>query len=130
MRMWKAAPLALVVVLLITCCSGVRCPGVGYSQPVTVENRTSVSIKVDIRDVELDYTGTPDVKPYAKNRNPVVLPGEVIELWTVIDPERGFGIRLKYFVAVITESDTILWQRIFTWDELNDMNWTLIIEPQ
>jgi len=128
--MWKAAP--LVAVLLVICCLGVTCicPVGDYGMTVNVENRTSVPVKVDIWEVDLDYTGTPYVESYAKSEAPVVLPGEVIKFYTLIPPGRKQGIREKYPVTVITESDTILLQRFFTWDELNEMNWTIIIEPQ
>ena len=127
--MWKAAP--LVAVLLVICCLGVTCicPGADYGMTVTVENRTSVPFKVDIWPFDLDYTGTPGVIPYAKLEIPPVLPGEVQEVGTLIPPNRKWGIKEKYLVTVITESDTILLQRFFTWDELNEMNWTIIIEP-
>ena len=130
--MWKAAP--LVAILIAICFSGRACPvcpiigdpGTG----VILENRTSVSVKVDIRKVKLDYTGVPDVEPYAKNGNPVVPPGETLEMSTLIYPGREIGSKYKYFVTVITESDTILWQQVFTWDELDAMDWTIIIESQ
>jgi hypothetical protein len=131
MRIWKAAP--LVAVLLVICCLGVTCicPHWDYGMPVTVENRTSVPFKVYIWEmVDLDYTGTPYVESYAKSEAPVVLPGEVKKIYTTIPPGRKQGIKEKNFVGVITESDTILLQRFFTWDELNEMNWTIIIEPQ
>ena len=97
---------------------------------VTVENRTSVPVKMDVWDFDLDYTGTPGAIPYAKLEIPPMLPGEVEKIYTLIPPGRKQGIKQKYLFTAITESDTILLQQFFTWDELDAMNWTLMIEPQ
>lgn len=115
---------SLVSLLLL----GVRCFG-DDATAVIVHNDTSVSVKVDILVVPLDNNGT-DIFSYQENSMSPISPGEDRRILTLIDPERKYGIQGKILVAAVAESEEVVYQRLFTWDELNSMEWRVVIEPQ
>jgi len=96
-------------------------------QVITVDNQASYPIKVDIRSVDLDYSGTPSLTWDA----PAVLieagksQGAVAPIWD----DRTVGSMNKYVVIAVTQTNEVVFSRVFTWDELHDMNWTIVIPP-
>ncbi len=94
---------------------------------ITLKNQTSIPVKVDISWVTQESTNLPSVLPYETNKNRILMPGVIDGIGTGIEPQREQGIDFKYYITVITEAGE-LWQKVFTWDELDKMDWTITIE--
>lgn len=93
-------------------------------QAVTFDNQAPIDVKLDIRTVPLDYSGNPRL-----NWND---PGVIINAFqskTIagVRKTREGGGRYKYSVIAVTETNEVVFFKIFTWDELHDMNWTVVI---
>jgi len=48
----------------------------------------------------------------------------------MISPTREYGSMWKYYIYAVTLDGELVYQRIFTWDELHDAGWKVVIEPQ
>ena len=100
-------------------------------QVVTFDNQASFSIKVDMRSVSLDYSGTPSLTW----EDPVVII-EAGQSQGLVGPRlaktrKAATMRGKKFVVVaVNETNEIVFSKVFTWDELHDMNWTVVIKAQ
>lgn len=94
-------------------------------QVVTVENRTSFPIKADIGTEPLDYSGTPRLMW----EDPVVVieAGQSQRFVAPISKGRSVGSERKYPVVAIAETGEVVFYRVFTWDELHDMAWRVVI---
>ena len=120
--------IGLVMVLFAVGCG---CPLIPWGEPydaVTFENQTPFPIKVDIRSVSLDYSGTPSLTWDA----PVVVieAGRSQDLVAPLQQDdREIGSMYKYAVAAVTETNEVVFSRVFTWDELDDMDWIIVIPP-
>lgn len=94
-------------------------------QGVTFENQTPYIIQVDIRPVPLDYQ---DTQSFAWNTQIDVLKvGESKKFVAPIQKSRSVGVSKKYTVVAGTETNEIVYYKIFTWDELYDINWYIEI---
>lgn len=96
-------------------------------QTITLVNKTLSPIKVDIRAVSLDYSDT----PFLTWNFPadVIKPGETQSLIYPIYNDRSMGVKKKYPITAIIETNQIVFYKIFTWDELHDMGWRVVISP-
>ena len=102
--------------------------------PITYENRTSSTVWIDLDIVSPEFTGpyTPQEKIWDLGPIP---PGEsrTFEYMSIPD-DRELGEHIgKYVIsAIVKEGEdtvgTVIWQRIYTWTELYDMGWKVIIE--
>lgn len=97
--------------------------------PISIENRTTVPIIFDYRPVGLDYVGlvTPTVGDFSPR---FMLPGSIERYATLIHPNREYGSEEKYIVYALNEAREVVFQHTYTWDELNEMGWKVVIEPQ
>jgi hypothetical protein len=122
-----ACLLAIAVVLLasVSCDSG---------PTITYENRTSSTVWIDVDLVPHEFTGwfTPQEE---RIDNGPIPPGESRSfVYFDIPMGQELGERYgKYVIsAIVKEGDdtvgTVIWQRIYTWTELDDMGWEVIIE--
>jgi hypothetical protein len=96
-------------------------------QKVTIDNQTSSPLKVDVRNVSLDYSGTP--KFSWKTQVEIIQPGLSQKYIAMISKDRSIGIKNKYTVMAIDETNKVLFFKIFTWNELHDMDWRVVISP-
>ena len=125
---WKRTlPLVLVVALLT---AGVACFG-DRGTVVKFENHTAVPVKVHVKSVSLDFSGTytPSAS-YAGLATTPLQPGETVRFATLIHPKREYGIQAKYLVAAVAETNQVVYERVFTWDELDALGWRVVIEPE
>ena len=112
----RFAVIALVSILYVTGCEP-------YGS-VNFDNQTTFSIQVDIKSVPLDYQGTPEFDYLSGD---FIKPGESKEYGTHARRGRSVGTRSKYPVSAVNEAGEVIFYRIYTWDELYDMDWTIVI---
>jgi hypothetical protein len=108
--------IGLVSILFVTGCDPY--------QIVSFNNQTSFLIQVDIDSVPLDYQGTPE---FYYLPGEFINPGESKSYVTTIWPDRRGGIDSKYPASALNKAGEVIFYRVFTWDELNDMDWTIVI---
>ncbi len=97
-------------------------------QAITYVNQTPSTVKVDLSLVTPDYTDTPTLT--WNDRGVVIGVGESKKYLTPVPDSREGGIRYKYTVVAVTEKNEVVFSKVFTWDELHDMNWTVGIKAQ
>ena len=89
----------------------------------------TIPIIYDQQSVTLDYSGEA-TSVISRVKNPLVIqPGATQQFLTLIHPKREYGAREKYIMYAENEVGEIVYQRTFTWDELHDMGWKVVIEP-
>ena len=111
--------IGLILVLLVAGCE----PWL----TITIDNRTSFPIQVDIRPVPLDYSDTPSLTWH--NDYVVIQPGKS-QAFRAIQNDRYVGSMNKYVVIAVTQTNEVVFSRVFTWDELHDMGWRVEIVMQ
>jgi hypothetical protein len=126
--LWLTWLLAIVMLLL----TAVGCDPI---IPITYENRTSSPVWIDLDCVSKDFTGWHTPQERITDEGPIP-PGESRTFqYMGIPKTREIGEQVgKYAISAIVKEGidtvgTVIWQRIFTWTELYDMDWTVIIEP-
>ena len=118
----------LLVLLIITT------TGCDNGPTITYENRTPYSIWIEVDVVDHDFTGWHQPSEKITDEGPIQ-PG-ASEAWMYIDIPLGrelgehFG---KYVISAIVKdapdsSGEVIYQKIFTWTELNEMDWKVVIE--
>ena len=98
-------------------------------QSITFDNQTLSLIKVDIRSVPLDYVGAPRSFTYDAQVVPIE-PRESKKFLTSIPIGRSGGVMKRYSIVAVAETNETVLYKVFTWDELHDMNWTVVITAQ
>lgn len=91
-------------------------------------NRTSVPVKISNVSVPVDYEGLvklPNLAYYTY----VVQASEEMKFVTEIYPKRNYGSERKYNYYAVNLSGEVVFQRMFTWDELDSQDWKVVIEP-
>ena len=99
---------------------------------ITVANRLSEPIKFGAFPVGLDFNGRFHMTTEFEWRNlqiREVPPNHELRMGTSILPNRKYGSRNKYLVVAITPKDIAAYERLFTWDELEQLGWRVVIEP-
>ena len=97
---------------------------------VTYVNRTGVAVLVHLQGAPKDSSGPYEVNPKIKSYGPI--PAGKIDSFDYfsIPPDRGLGEQAgKYVITALTDKNEIVYQHAFTWTELDDMDWTVVIEP-
>jgi hypothetical protein len=93
-------------------------------QVITFDNQTSFPIQVDIKSIPLDYQGTPQFNFPAGD---VIKSGESKKYVSPVQNDRMVGTERKYPVEAVDERAEIVFSRVFTWDELHDLEWIVVI---
>ena len=109
--------IGLVLLLLVSGCDP-------FYQVITFDNQTSFPIQVDIKSVPLDYQ---DIPEFNYTPGDFITTGESKKYVTSVQDDRTIGSERKYPVAAVTETGEVIFYRVFTWDELHDMDWTVVI---
>ncbi len=121
----KGTALGLAVSILIATIGCMGDPGT----VVRVHNKMGVPVVFGVRTVSLDYSGR--VTPATGYLNPLFIPsGGERRFTTLIHPERSLGTSFKYIIFALNEAREVVYQRTYSWDELNEMGWKVVIEPQ
>jgi hypothetical protein len=76
----------------------------------------------------LEYTDIP--KRTWKDSGSVISTGESKTLLEDVPPTRNGGIGYKYIVVAVSEANEINFSKTYTWDELHNANWIVIITTQ
>jgi hypothetical protein len=95
-------------------------------QSITFENRTVLPVKVILYRVSLDYDSNP-TQTWNESGD-VIYAGESKTLVTQVPNVRRGGLYHKYAMVAVTEDNEILLSKVYTWDELHDLDWRVIIE--
>jgi hypothetical protein len=95
-------------------------------QSITFENQISIPIKFDISVVSVDYSGQPNIN--WNSTHDILNVGETKKYVTSVPDTRRGGINYKYAVVAVSETNEIVFSQIYTWDELNDMDWIIAIK--
>ncbi|MBF8267439.1 MAG: hypothetical protein HW388_947 [Dehalococcoidia bacterium] len=129
----QAAPRVLLSLLFV---ASLVLGGCDPTTIITEENRTSFPVKSSEEWVLPDYSGPVALSDLTYNyyvKPPedlhVIPPGEEMEFVTGIHPKRSYGSREKYLWYAVNLSGEVVYQRTFTWDELNSQGWKVVIEP-
>lgn len=94
---------------------------------ITFVNKTSSPIEINVINAPLNYSGTPK---YAWDvQDKIIEPGTSQNLVVSMYDDRSMGIKKKYPIIAITETNQVVFYKIFTWDELHDLNWKVEIKP-
>ena len=118
--MWRLLAISCLSLIAVT---GIACDSF---ERVTLENRSDETI-----DILYSYGSTPD-KIGADIHGDGCLPCDVPsgEEGTLLDPpsdpEHGRD-NLYLISARETTSNIVIYSRVFTWDELRDMDWRVVI---
>lgn len=94
-------------------------------QTIIYDNQTKSIIKPFLGVVSRNYSGNPN-QEYVDPKV-TVEPGQSRKFTEPISRTRDNGDLRKYVVVIKNEKDDIIFSRVFTWDELHDMNWRIII---
>ncbi len=95
-------------------------------QSITFENQTVLPVKVNLYLVSLDYDSNP-TRTWNESGD-VIYAGESKTLVTQVPDDRKGGLNYKYAMVAVTEDNEILLSKVYTWDELHDLDWRVIIE--
>ena len=119
-RSFLTAPVVFLLLLL----AGAGCEDF---RSVTVKNETGLVLREDVRAVPLDYAS--EYQPaYADIREVFTMePGEESAGVSDVSRDPEYGRTLKILVTAVKEDDEIVYQRLLTWDELNDQGWYITI---
>ena len=114
-----------VIVTIITLFS----IGCEHFQAITYENKIASPVKVIIYNVPLSSTIIP--KRTWNDPGDVIGIGESKTLVTEVSPNRNGGKYYYYYAVIaVTETDEIIISKIYTWDELHNANWKVVITTQ
>ena len=102
----------------------------GEGKTVTYVNRIGVAVWVNLGGAPKDSSGPYEVDPKIRNDGPIPA-GKIDSFFNYsIPPGRKLGERVgKYVITALTDKNEIVYQHAFTWTELDDMDWTVVIEP-
>jgi hypothetical protein len=114
-RMLWLSGLALLLLSFITGCDNY--------QAVTFENQTNVLVEIDVRLVPKDYTGKATFK-WTSSDVPIK-PGQSVKFITSVPSVRSPA---RYVVQAINERSELVFSQVFTWDELHEANWRVVIQ--
>jgi hypothetical protein len=90
------------------------------------ENQTSRPIQTHVGVVSLEYSGTPNnITWNIGYKDAIVDEGKSKELITSV--RTGRTVTFKYAVVAVNSDNEIVYSKIFTWDELHDMDWKIVI---
>ena len=130
--MLKLFPLKVLVALILLI---ITLPtGCDKGPTITYENRTSSTVWIEVDIVDHEFTGWHEPTEKITDEGPI-LPGESESfVYFGIPYERDLGEHVgKYVISAIVKEEpyfpgTVIYQRIFTWSELHDMDWNVIIK--
>lgn len=98
---------------------------------VTFENRTETTIWINLDGVPKDFTGAFQLDPKIENKGPVDAGKSRSFLYFSIPPDKELGEQAgNYVITALTSEKAAVYQRIFTWTELSNMGWTVVVETQ
>jgi len=103
---------------------------------ITYENRASDPVWIDLGIVPHEFTGWHIPRGETLDEGPILSGQSKGFIYFGIPMGREVGEQIgKYVISAIVKegSDTVgtvIWQRIFTWTELDDMEWKVVIKPQ
>jgi hypothetical protein len=99
--------------LLISLLASSACIGDPGSY-LTIDNQTDLTLGIFI-----DELPTIDVPPHERERFSTI----------IIHPNPDFSDDHKYLIEAKTEDGEVVYSEEFTWQELDDMDWTIVIPP-
>ena len=100
-------------------------------QSITFVNQTTYQIKTDVRTVDLDYDGYVSISNFTWDTYvDGIEAGESKKYVASIKTDKEAGSGYKYIVEAINQNNTVLFAHIFTWDELHNMNWEVVITAE
>jgi hypothetical protein len=96
-------------------------------QVITFDNQTSFPIQAAVLSVPLDYQGTPQ---FEYVQNDFIQTGEYKKYMTSVQKSKSMGSRRKYPCQAINDKNEVIFFNTFTWNELHDMGWKVVIIQQ
>ena len=97
-------------------------------QSITYDNQTSFRVKLDLMAVPLDYAGTPTLT--WDGPGDVLNAGQAAKYSTPVRRSSKSRTIYKYTVVAVTETNEIVLAKVFTWDELREADWRVVISLQ
>ena len=97
---------------------------------VSYENLSTTAVRVQLRFVSVDYSGPYNFKEdrYCHGRVP---PGETNSIAYInsISDNESFGTSIRYLVTAIDDDRNIVFQELFTWHQLRNAGWHVVMKP-
>lgn len=118
--------LILLVIIVPTACDN--------RPTITYENRTDSTVWIDLDIVSYEFTGWHEPTKEITDDGSILPRKSEDFVYFRIPMERELGERVgKYVISAIVKdgpdsTGTEIYQRIFTWTELHDMDWNAVIE--
>jgi hypothetical protein len=122
-RVKQELPMTIILVVMLLILVTIFATGCEPYQAITFENKNTVPVKVILYPVPQDYTGNP-TRTW-NDPGDVIGAGESKKFVTQVSDTRV--TREKYVVIAVFETNEVALSKIFTWDELHDMDWTIVI---
>jgi hypothetical protein len=123
--MKKYLPITIILMAVLVSLFGFLVTGCEPYQAITFENKTAVPVKVNLYNVSRDYTDIPTMT-WNDPGAVVIGAGESKTYVTQVPNKRVTWY--KYVGIAVTETNEVVLSKIFTWDELHDANWKVIIQ--
>ena len=125
----------LIIVFLAVILGFLFCIGCDGGPKITYRNDTQSTLWIDLDGVSKSFTGWHKPRIEITDRGPI-LPGQSRGFdYIEVPMEKEMGKRVKYAITAIAKDSAedeglAVWQRIFTWTELDALDWKIVIEPQ
>lgn len=117
-------PMKIILVMALTSLFGLLAIGCEPYQVITFENRTTAPVKFIISAFPRDYTG--NLTRTWNDPGDTLGAGESKKF--VTDVPNTKVTYEKFVVIAVSEKDVVVFSRIFTWDELHEANWKVVIQ--
>ena len=124
----------LVHMILVTILLGMTSASMGCigdrGPKITYHNKTDSAIWINLDIVTKTFSGHYELNPRIHNDGPIEAGKSTSFVYFSIPLGARAGEHVgNYVITALTAEDTIVFQRLFTWTELYDSRWTVIIVP-
>jgi hypothetical protein len=127
-RLIDAWPVIILLMLLTTVAC--RYMVADRGPKIVYENHTSVPVRIELDIVPLDYELPHTPSPDLYWDGPIEPGQSFSRTYFNIPINPKAGRRGKYVISAIAEDEVVVWQKVFTWDELNNTGWKVVIESE
>jgi hypothetical protein len=112
----------VVVLLFNTGCEPYR--------SLTFENQTSYPIQVNVFPRSLNSSDIPSFTWDSNNKEIIVDVEQSKKFVSTVRDEKEAKYNVKYAIVAINDKNEVVFSKFFTWNELYEMDWKVIIKTQ
>ena len=128
LKQFSIIVIILLILLIITTA------GCDNGPTITYENRTPYSVYIKLEIIQNDFSGWHEPSKEITNEGPIESGKTEVFMYFEIPVERELGEHIgKYAISAIVKdtpdsSGEVIYQKIFTWTELDEIGWEVVIE--